>query len=132
MIMITIYIVKINHEFLNSYPETFCSRGIVVRFWLRQHAPAGGHPREHVVVDVAVQQPVAGRAWDHVDRGHAGGQHLNHVGAATVGQHCLSMPVHGVVVLFVTQRGDMPADALAQVGFIALEVAENAAVDGVL
>ena len=51
---------------------------------LAENAPARRHARHHVVVDVAVQQPFAGRARHHVDRLHAAWQDFHHIGAVAL------------------------------------------------
>ena len=97
-----------------------------------EDAPAGGHARHHVVVNVAVKEPMARGTGNHVDRSHAGRQHFNHIGPAAVIKYRLAMPVDGMIVCFITQCDDVPANALAKPGFIAVQIAENATIDRML
>ena len=69
---------------------------------------------------------------NHVDRSHAGRQHFNYIGPTAVIKYRLAMPVDCMIVCFVTQCDDVPANALAKPGFIAVQIAKNATIDRML
>jgi hypothetical protein len=93
--------------------------------------PAGRHPGHHVIINMAMQQPIASRTGGHINRIHAGGQYFDHVGPSSMIKHGLAVPMHSMVIHLIAQCDKMPAHMIADTSLIAFKITEQSTVDGV-
>src|ERR1039457_410171 len=96
------------------------------------HFVAGHHSGEHVVADVAMIEPDAGRVGHHVSGDHLRGCYGQDIGALTRNQHGVSVPMRRVRVVEVAERGYVPANAIAFLHGHQGHVAIDVSVDGPL
>jgi hypothetical protein len=90
---------------------------------------AGHHAGQHMVADMAVEEPDARRVGHHVGSDHLRGKDVQDVGALAGHGDRIAVPVGRVRVVEVAERRDVPAHVIALVHDHHRHVAVDIAID---